>query len=76
MYDKIVDMLVDYLKADRSKITPDTDIKKDLKADSLMVVEMLFALEDETGIVIPDEKVEELTRVGTLVDYIEKNKKN
>lgn len=73
MYEKIVDMLVDYLKVDRNAITPDTDIKTDLKADSLMVVEMLFALEDETGIVIPDEKVEELTRVGTLVDYVEKN---
>lgn len=74
MYEKILDMLVEYLKVDRSKITPDTDIKADLKADSLMVVEMLFALEDETGIVIPDEMVEQLTRVGTLVDYIEKNK--
>ena len=73
MYEKIVDMLSDYLKVDKSKITRDTDIKKDLKADSLLVVEMLFALEDETGIIIPDEKDEELTKVGALVDYIEAN---
>ena len=58
---------------DKSKITRDTDIKKDLKADSLLVVEMLFALEDETGITIPDEMVEELTNVGKLTDYIEAN---
>ena len=73
MYEKIVDMLSDYLKVDKSKITRDTDIKKDLKADSLLVVEMLFALEDETGITIPDEMVEQLTDVGALTDYIEAN---
>ena len=73
MYEKIVDMLSDYLKVDKSKITGDTDIKKDLKADSLLVVEMLFALEDETGITIPDEMVEQLTNVGALTDYIEAN---
>ena len=66
-------MLSDYLKVDKSKITRDTDIKKDLKADSLLVVEMLFALEDETGITIPDEMVEQLTNVGALTDYIEAN---
>ena len=73
MYEKIVDMLSDYLKVDKSKITRDTDIKKDLKADSLLVVEMLFALADETGITIPDEMVEQLTNVGALTDYIEAN---
>ena len=73
MYEKIVDMLSDYLKVDKSTITRDTDIKKDLKADSLLVVEMLFALEDETGITIPDEMVEQLTNVGALTDYIEAN---
>ncbi|MCI9519032.1 MAG: acyl carrier protein [Clostridia bacterium] len=73
MFERITAMLSDYLKVDKSKITRDTDIKKDLKADSLLVVEMLFALEDETGITIPDEMVEELTNVGKLTDYIEAN---
>ena len=73
MFDKVTEMLAKYLKVDKSVITRDTDIRNDLKADSLLVVEMLFALEDETGIIIPDEKVEELTKVGALVDYIEAN---
>ena len=73
MFERITARLSDYLKVDKSKITRDTDIKKDLKADSLLVVEMLFALEDETGITIPDEMVEELTNVGKLTDYIEAN---
>ncbi|MCI9031308.1 MAG: acyl carrier protein [Clostridia bacterium] len=73
MFEKVTQMLSDFLKVDKAAITRDTDIKSDLKADSLLVVEMLFALEDETGIIIPDEKVEELTKVGALVDYIEAN---
>lgn len=76
MFERVAQMLSEYLKVDKSKITRDTDIKADLKADSLLVVEMLFALEDETGITIPDEKVEELTKVGALVDYIEANVKD
>lgn len=72
MFEKVKELLAKYLKVDPSTITPDTDIKKDLKADSLLVVEMLFTLEDEMGITIPDEMVEQLTRVGTLVEYLEK----
>lgn len=75
MFDKITEMLAKYLKVDKSTITRDTDIRDDLKADSLIVVEMLFALEEETGITIPDEMVEQLTKVGVLADYIEKNAK-
>lgn len=75
MFERVAQMLSDFLKVDKAIITRDTDIRKDLKADSLLVVEMLFTLEDETGIIIPDEKVEELTKVGALVDYIEANAK-
>lgn len=75
MFDRIAELLAQYLKVDKASITPDTDIKRDLNADSLIVVEMLFTLEDETGITIPDEMVEKLTRVGTLVEYIDKNMK-
>ncbi len=56
MFEKVTQMLADFLKVDKSVITRDTDIRNDLKADSLLVVEMLFALEDETGIIIPDRK--------------------
>lgn len=75
MFDKVTEMLAKYLKVDKSVITRDTDIRADLNADSLLVVEMLFTLEEETGVTIPDEKVEELTRVGALVDYIESEMK-
>ena len=73
MFEKVTEMLAKYLKADKSAITP--DIRADLNADSLVIVEMLFTLEEETGITIPDEKVEELTRVGALCDFIESEMK-
>ena len=75
MFDKVAEMLAKYLKVDKSIITRDTDVREDLHADSLLIVEMLFTLEEETGITIPDEKVEELTRVGALVDFIESEMK-
>ena len=71
MFEKVSEMLSKYLKVDKSTITRDTDIREDLNADSLVIVEMLFTLEEEMGITIPDEKVEELTKVGALCDYIE-----
>ena len=75
MFEKVTEMLAKYLKADKSAITRDTDIRADLNADSLVIVEMLFTLEEETGITIPDEKVEELTRVGAHCDFIESEMK-
>ena len=67
--------LSEYLDISQDEITEDTDIRKDLKADSLILVEMLFELEEEMGIVIPGDKVESLTRVGDLVKYLESEKK-
>lgn len=75
MFEKVAEMLGKYLKVDPSAITRDTDVREDLHADSLVIVEMLFTLEEETGITIPDEKVEELNRVGALVDFIESEMK-
>lgn len=71
LFDIIVDKLSEYLKVDKSKITMDTNIKTDLNADSLTVVELLFAMEQEYNITIPDEVVNSLETVGDLVRYLE-----
>ncbi len=71
LFDIIVDKLSEYLKVDKSKITMDTDIKTDLNADSLTVVELLFAMEQEYDITIPDDVVDGLETVGDLVKYLE-----
>ena len=67
MYEKVVAMLAQYLDADKNSITRETD----LKADSLVLVELLFTLEEETGITVDDEAATKLNTVGEIVDYIE-----
>ena len=71
--EKMKQILSEQLDADIDSITPETDIADDLGADSLDVVEMLMAIEDEFDIEIPDDKVESLKTVGQEVDYIQEN---
>lgn len=70
MFDKIAQMLAEQLDIPVSKITLQSNIIEDLGADSLDVVEMLMALEDNTGKTIPDDKVAEIKTVGDLVDVL------
>ncbi|MFR1565255.1 MAG: acyl carrier protein [Christensenellales bacterium] len=72
MFEKVAAMLAEYLGVNVEEITRESDIKKDLKADSLVLVELLFNLEDETGITVEDEAAKSLATVGDVVDYIEK----
>ena len=71
--EKMKQILSEQLDADIDSITPETEIADDLGADSLDVVEMLMAIEDEFDIEIPDDKVESLKTVGQVVDYIQEN---
>ena len=73
VFEKMKQILADQLDADIDSITMDTDIADDLGADSLDVVEMLMAIEDEFEIEIPDEKIEGLKTVGQVVEYIQDN---
>ncbi len=72
MLEKIQAMLAEALNLPIEKITPDAKIVSDLGADSLDVVELLSQLEDEYGIMIPDEEVENLVTVKDVADQIEK----
>ena len=69
--DKIKDMLEKQLGIDKSKITEDSDIIKDIGADSLDIVEFLFDAENEWGITIEEEDVKNLHTIGDVVKYIE-----
>lgn len=70
--DKVIELLAQQLNVDKATINKDTRIVEDLHADSLDVVEMLIALEDEFHISVPDEDAKTLTTVGALADYIDK----
>lgn len=75
VFDKVKALIAEQLDIDESKITIDTDIVKDLNADSLDIVEMLMKIEDEYGLVVADEDVVNLKTIRGVVDYIEKNTK-
>lgn len=67
---KMRELLVEELGLDASKITDAATFEEDLEVDSLGVVELLMALEDEFGVRIPDEEAEEITSVGEAVDLV------
>ncbi len=71
--DKIKSILAEQLDVDVEDLTLDTDIAKDLNADSLDVVEILMSLEDEFSVEIPDEEIENIKTIGDLAEYIENN---
>ena len=72
MLEKIQAMLADALNLPLEKVTADAKIVDDLGADSLDVVELLSRLEDEYGIMIPDEEVENLVTVADVAAQLEK----
>ena len=69
--EKVVSIIAEQLDIDEDKITPDTSLVDDLNADSLDVVDLVMSLEEEFGLEIPDEEVENISTVGDIVKYIE-----
>ena len=69
---KLTDLLVDELGIERDDIRPDAKFEEDLDVDSLGVVELLMALEDNFGVKIPDEEAEQISTVGEAIDLVEK----
>ena len=71
-FEKISALMAEQLGIDKDSITLESEIIKDLGADSLDVVEMLLDLEKEYGIEISDEAAAELKTVGDIVNLIDK----
>ncbi len=75
MFEEVKALLAKQLKLkDDSIIKPDSKIKADLGADSIDILQLLMTLEEEKGIVIPDEELATFTVVQDIVDYLEKQK--
>ena len=72
MLEIIQEMLAEALNLPIEKVTPCAKIVDDLGADSLDVVELLSQLEDEYGVTIPDEEVENLVTVADVAKTLEK----
>jgi acyl carrier protein len=71
IFEKVKKIVIDQLDVDEDKVTEDASIIDDLGADSLDVVDLVMAFEEEFDVEIPDEKVEGIKTVGDVVKLIE-----
>ena len=70
VFDKVKEIIVEQLGVAETAITPDASFIDDLGADSLDIVELIMALEEEFDLEIPDADAEKIVTVGDVVDYI------
>ncbi len=75
IFEKIKNIIVEQLQVSDTAITEDASFIDDLGADSLDLVELIMALEEEFGIEIPDADAEKVVTVGDVVNYIKENVK-
>ena len=74
-FETIKSLIGEQLKVDPAKITRDSRLMEDLKADSANIMVMIMDLEDRFGITVEDDQIMRMRTVGDVVDYIEKVKK-
>lgn len=71
--ERVTKIIVELLGVDEQKVTPEARFREELEADSLDLVELIMAFEDEFGGEISDEQAQKITTVGDAVTYIEEN---
>lgn len=71
-FTKVAELLAEHLGIDASTITPESEVVKDLGADSLDVVQLLMELEDNFNIVVSEDEAASLRTVGDIVNIISK----
>lgn len=69
--EKVMDLISSQLGVSRDQITRDTHFANDLGTDSLDIVELIMAFEDEFDIDIPDDAAEKIETVGQVIDFID-----
>lgn len=73
LFERVQQLIVKELKVEESQVKENATFDGDLKADSLDVVELVMALEDEFNVDIPDEDAEKIKTVGDAVRYLEEH---
>jgi acyl carrier protein len=72
--DRVKKIVVEHLGVEADKVTEDASFIDDLGADSLDIVELVMAFEEEFGVEIPDDAAEKITTVKDAIEYIDTNK--
>ena len=73
VFEKLQSVVADQLDVEPEKVTLEANIAEDLGADSLDIVDLVMAIEEEFDMEIPDDAVEKIKTVGDIVNYIEDN---
>ncbi|MGE4284833.1 MAG: acyl carrier protein [Clostridia bacterium] len=73
IFEKVREIVVDQLGVEEDDVTMEASFIDDLGADSLDIVELIMALEEEFDLEIPDEEAEKISSVGDIVKYITAN---
>ena len=71
LFEKVKEIIVEQLGVDPEKVTMEARFQEDLEADSLDLVELIMAFEEEFGGEISDKDAQKITTVGKAVDYLE-----
>jgi acyl carrier protein len=74
MYDKVKSIIVEQLGVEEEDVKMESSFVDDMGADSLDIVELVMALEEEFDLEIPDEDAEKIRTVGEAVKYIQEHK--
>jgi len=74
MFETVKALLAKQLRIPEGEITLDSKIKDDLGADSIAILQLLMTIEEDYGIVIPDEKLATFDTVGDVVAYLDSKK--
>ena len=76
LFNQIQKLIAEKLEIDESKITLDSSFRGDLGADSLDTYELVYAIEEELGVSIPDEKADEFETVRDAYNFIKAEKES
>ncbi|MCI9627179.1 MAG: acyl carrier protein [Clostridia bacterium] len=71
MFERVQEVLADQLGLEENEIKPESKLKEDLGADSLDMVELIMAMEEEFDVEIPDEEAQNIRTVEDAVNYVE-----
>ena len=71
--DRVKKIVIEHLGVEPEKVTEDASFIDDLGADSLDIVELVMAFEEEFGVEIPDDAAETILTVGDAIRFLEKN---
>ena len=73
IFDKLKELVVDQLGVEEDEVTMEATMQEDLGADSLDLVDLVMSVEEEFGVKVADEDLENIKTVGDIVNYIEAN---